>query len=283
MIKPIRLSLLLLFFFSASGRADSFCFASAGTYYEQVYCELQAKGEAKGLPAFYQFKRNSEQTQALLLKRPAARLGIDLPKPKAATAPISTPQPALTAVSPAMPSKAPSGNALPHSSDTDDSTPSSDCEFSEDRKQIGCGARVFRIVGNRRNSRLADGALLPDNKMALPVFDGNMNDPNQVNHYLTRAYEQYLEKMHAIGLGGVTTTYAKFHFLFFDVQDKGLDFSQRFETMYSFLKQDKATMGVSETASADAQLTVRDCDQLGGSMLVCARSGRNYLYLSVSE
>src|SRR5690554_5610586 len=67
---------------SAQSQSQSFCFASAASYYEQVYCELQARGEVKSLPPFYQFKRNDVMTQALLLKRPARRAGIDLPMPK---------------------------------------------------------------------------------------------------------------------------------------------------------------------------------------------------------
>ena len=71
--------------------------------------------------------------------------------------------------------------------------------------------------------------------------------------------------------------------MFFDLQEKGLDFSQRFETMYGFLKKDKATMGVSETLTPDSQLETKDCDPLAEHMWVCSRSGRNYLYLAESE
>src|SRR6478735_9538922 len=58
--------------------ADQFCFALAETYYEQVYCQLQAKAQTKGLPAFNQFQKNTESVQASLLKRPAERNGIKL-------------------------------------------------------------------------------------------------------------------------------------------------------------------------------------------------------------
>src|SRR5690606_13960643 len=84
--KPVRylwlFCLLLTSSISLSSYAQSFCFLSAATYYEQVYCELQAKGAARDLPPFHQFKRNDENIQAVLLKRPAARAGIDLPRPK---------------------------------------------------------------------------------------------------------------------------------------------------------------------------------------------------------
>src|SRR5690606_29447940 len=74
--------LLTVLLFSIETEAQSYCFLSAPTYYEQAYCELQAKGAARGLPPFQQFKRNDETIQAVLLKRPAARLGIQLPTPK---------------------------------------------------------------------------------------------------------------------------------------------------------------------------------------------------------
>lgn len=119
--------------------------------------------------------------------------------------------------------------------------------------------------------------------MALPVYRGDISDKRAVETYLVEAYRRYIEQMHAIGLGGVTMTYGKFHFLFFDLQEKGLNFSQRFETMYDFLKKDKASIGISEKLTMDNQLTVKDCDLLSELMLVCSRTGRNYLYLAVSE
>lgn len=59
---------------SSAANADQFCFALAETYYEQVYCQLQAKAQTKNLPPFNQFKKNNEQVQASLLKRPAGNL-----------------------------------------------------------------------------------------------------------------------------------------------------------------------------------------------------------------
>ena len=58
---------------------------------------------------------------------------------------------------------------------------------------------------------------------------------------------------------------------------------QRFETMYGFLKKDKATMGVSENRVADQQLQIADCDSLSDQLWVCSRAGRNYLYVAVSD
>ena len=288
--KTAHYSLLGMALLAGQSSAQSFCFASASSYYEQVYCELQARGEAKTLPPFYQFKRNDATTQALFLKRPAARIGIDLPMPKPATKkmtakaaaqqerklPASVAQKTQPATSPAA-SPSPAVSPLIASK----TLTSSACQLNGDAMR--CGDQQFTLIGNRRNQRLAQGVLEAENKMALPIYRGSTSDQAAIDAYLVRAYRQYIEKMHEIGLGGVTMTYGKFYFLFFDLQEKGLDFSQRFETMYGFLKKDKATMGVSETLTPDSQLKAEDCDPLARHMWVCSRAGRNYLYLAESE
>ncbi len=300
-IKKIHMQLLMApllvaGFSSGDAYAQSFCFASAGSYYEQVYCELQARGEAKTLPPFYQFKRNDARTQALLLKRPAERIGIDLPmptstvaKPTVATVPSPKPRTPPPSVKPGSQQPA-SKTSTPQQEGTLSASTgvssknllhSSGCQLNAE--EIRCGERRFLLTGNRHNQRLAQGVLDADNKMALPVYDGKVTDQAAVENYLAEAYRQYIEKMHEIGLGGVTMTYGKFYFLFFDLQEKGLNFSKRFETMYGFLKKDKASMGVSETLAADKDLTTEDCDALAEHMWVCSRAGRNYLYLTQSD
>lgn len=272
---PILLAVL-------NAQAQSFCFLSASTYYEQVYCELQAKGEARGLPPFHQFKRNDETIQAVILKRPAARIGIHLP------APVKRATPADAPVSANNHSEAAAREPATRASPVNNTSPArlvppagasshlSGCELAG--AAIHCADRRYQLTGNRLNHRLSPLALTADNLMALPVYQGQ-----PLNRYLADAYRQYMEKMHEIGLAGATLTYSKFSFLFDDVREKGLDFSQRFETMYGFLKKDKATMGVSEKVSADQELTLADCDSLSEQLLVCSRAGRNYLYVAVSE
>ena len=251
----------------AQSKSQTFCFASAASYYEQVYCELQARGEVNNLPPFYQFKRNDAMTQALLLKRPALRVGIELPMPKTASRSAPAVKKNISEVR-QQPSSSSAANKL-------------GCRLAD--KTILCGTQRFELTGNLKNSRLSTGVLDADNKMSLPVYSGSYTDQAAVNQYLAKAYRQYLEKMHSIGLGGVTMTYAKFDFLFFDLHEKGLNFTQRFDTMYDYLKKDKAKMAVSEKVVANQQLTFEDCDFLPETMFVCSRSGRNYLYLSVSE
>ena len=71
--------LYLILFVSFSQHASaavSKCFVHAETYYEQIYCEIKEQGKGKALPAFVDFRKNNEVTQALLLKRDAAALHI---------------------------------------------------------------------------------------------------------------------------------------------------------------------------------------------------------------
>lgn len=270
-----RFSIYILCVLAASAKADQFCFALAGTYYEQVYCQLQAKAQTKGLPPFNQFKKNDEVVQASLLKRPAERNGIKLP------APVRKVQPPVTTITPPKIINKPQISVLktgvnepviglPRST-TNESENSLGCELLAN--QIHCGNQKFKLIGNKANHRLANSALSIDNKMDLPTYQGGV-----LSHYLAQAYTQYIGKMCDIGLCGVTMTYGKFAYLYQDLHTKGLDFSQRFEIMYGFLKKDKANLGVSESSSAPKGLSLHDCSTLGDARYICDYQGRNYIF-----
>ncbi|HCS66322.1 MAG TPA: hypothetical protein DIW64_20880 [Cellvibrio sp.] len=255
--------------------ASQFCFALATTYYEQVYCQLQAKAQTKGLPPFNQFKKNNEVVQASLLKRPAERNGIKLPAPAHKAQPpavIIAPQKTITKPQ-ASAQRAPTNepDPAPLRSVKAESKNASGCELLGN--QIHCGNRVFKSLGNKANHRLAKNALSIDNKMALPSYQGG-----GLNQYLARAYVQYIDKMCDIGLCGVTMTYGKFAYLYQDLQSKGLDFPQRFEIMYGFLKKDKASMGVSESSGAPKNLSLDKCVEITDMRYVCDHQGRNYIF-----
>lgn len=270
-----RFSIYILSVLAASAKADQFCFALAETYYEQVYCQLQAKAQTKGLPPFNQFKKNNEVVQASLLRRPAERNGIKLPTPTRKV------QPPIATIAPPKLISKPQASVLKAVASEPYSSPlrrtvngaknSLDCELLT--KQIHCGKQVFKLMGNQANHRLANHTLTIDNKMDLPKYQGGA-----VSQYLARAYTQYIGKMCDIGLCGVTMTYGKFAYLYQDLQAKGLDFPQRFEIMYGFLKKDKTSMGVSESASVPKALLLQDCSVLTDTRYVCDHQGRNYIF-----
>jgi hypothetical protein len=64
-------------------------------------------------------------------------------------------------------------------------------------------------MGNQGNESLRVGALEASKTMQLPVFD-NMD----IETYLAKAYEHYLNKMIDIGLAGVTLSYGNFEYIF---------------------------------------------------------------------
>lgn len=249
---------------------------AAESYYQQLYCEVIAGGGRGTLPSFADFKRNTPTVQALLLKRPAKRLGIEVALPRrdrqariaVDPAPAPPSRPPRTAET-----RPPSGAAAPASRAA---TGLPACRL--EGVTITCDTARYALVGNQTNQHLRPGALDDNNRMDLPVFAGNLAAAASVNDYLYRAYQRYVEKMLEIGLGGATMNYGKFAYLFKDLSEKGVDFAGRFETMYRFLKKDKAQLGVSSQVRADAQLTLADCGALGERIIVCGKSGRNYVY-----
>lgn len=282
--------LYVLLFVTSNASANQFCFALAQTVYEQIYCELEVRAQTKGLPSFDQFKKNNEHVQASLLKRPAERNNIKLPKPikplvnapaEAMEAPVNTEAPINSAATVQAPFQAPIHVTAtePHSQSVrilnHVNVDTSGCNLVQ--HQIQCDGQIYQLLGNKNNRHLAADALSDAHKMALPAYQQGQG----VNAYVSQAYEQYIEKMCAIGLCGVTMTYSKFSFLYQDIQAKGMDFVQRFELMYKFLKKDKATMGVSESVQAPSALRMNDCQLLNHMRFVCAYQGRNYIYTKI--
>lgn len=259
---------------AAGEKAGNFCFAMASTYYEQLYCEVSAKGEGANLPAFYQFKNNNEQTQALLLKRPAARIGVEVKSPVR-----PRPQPVISLES-AAPATVVRPAATQQVAATQPSKPShseqSPCTLAS--TSITCGNIRFNLLTNRHNRHLPKGVLDGDNQMNLPSFQGNVQREADVRPYLYTAYTQYLDAMQRIGLGGVTTSFGKFSYLFYDYHERGIGFEQRFETLYHYLKKDKASLPVSESPADTQSLSLAACAPLQNRYMVCEHGNRNLVF-----
>ena len=271
-MRYIRLGICMLCMLACSAKADQFCMALAATFYEQVYCQLQAKAQTKNLPPFNQFKKNSDAVQASLLKRPAERNGIKLLLPTKAPLPFKEPSSAPSV--PVVKSRlAPviEPAPIPQRTIGVGLQEYATCELLN--KQILCAGRIYKLVGNRANHRLAANVLGDGNKMALSA-----RKQESAERYLAVVYPEYIAKMCEIGLCGVTMTYTKFAYLYQDLQIKGLDFPRRFEMMFGFLKKDKASMGVSEVASIPVGVSVNDCSLLTESRYACDYQGRNYIF-----
>jgi hypothetical protein len=252
----MKIIIFILFFslVSSVSCAGRLCFSYAETYYEQIYCELEAKGKGGDLPSFYDFRRNDEMVQALLLRQVSRRLGIELKIPLKASAPIA----------PA------SSSSLEHKSAI--------MACSLGKNGINCPSKRYTLVANQSNGQLGAEVLKDSNRMELAVFKGSLADRQAVDQYLQATYLQYLSKMMEIGLGGATLSYAKFAYLFMDLKAKGVDFSRRFETMYHYLKRDKININVPIKRQPPAEMTMDSCYPMQ-KLILCSVGLRNMIYL----
>lgn len=262
----------LLLLVPVSGYSGGFCLLQAENYYEQIYCEIKAQGKGKRLPSLYDFQKNNEVTQAFLLKRPAAKLGIDVVQPKRTSTLEHTPK--------QQPNRSYSHantvqTAAPIEGMSRDNT-LDQCVFKS--KEILCAGVRYQLMGNLANKKLVQGVLKHSNRMNIPVYVGEPGDQVALGRYLSHAYGQYVEKMLEIGLGGSTFSYAKFIYLYQDVTDKNIDFSGRFETMFGYLKQDKQQLAVSEKLPNNVHVSKEYCGWSGEKTVVCDGGQKNYLY-----
>ncbi|MDG9669709.1 hypothetical protein ONV78_18385 [Hahella sp. CR1] len=264
--------------FSAHSLAD--CQAQARTDMERLYCEIQDKGEGATLPKLEDFRRNDRQIQALLLKRPAAKLGLSLPGAGKSQKPRKT---ETAATPPATASKnstrpEPKADAQPA---TRSSAPAADdCLLYKD--QITCGSHQYHLATNKQNKFLKQGALTENNKLNLPSFQGDPANETAVKDYLSQAYRVYIPKMLEIGLGDATMSFTKFYYSFKDIQKQNLSFSDRFETMYGFLKRDKSAMAIQPRYSKELPSDINQCNGLSDAIIVCDNGATNWVYVRQS-
>jgi len=266
---------LVMIFFSVSTVAN--CLSN--TEYERIYCEIVEQGEGKSLPRFEDFKRNDVMVQKLLLKRPAEKLKIKLPassKTRITKASDKRPVPEKSAQFKLA------GKPIKklQQSTPDQVTNVSLSQCSIAKNVISCGHRRFYLKKNEPNSRLAKGVLDEQYKMGLPSYKGDAEDGREIQFYLSDVYGLYIQKMVDIGLGASTMSYARFFHTFNDLQAKNVDFSERFETMYSFLKKDKKTMMVKLEPSAERPNSISQCDDISKQVIVCDIGVVNWVYVN---
>ena len=271
-----------LFLGAGVASAKNFCFVKAETYYEQVFCEVSSKGNGRHLPDFYDFRKNDPLIQALLLKKPAAQSGIALAMPRNKTKTVKKAIVKKTIVKNAVlkngMKNSAKGNAR-KSGEIEELTWRRDCQFDENA--IVCTKKRYVLIGNKNNNTLKEGALSKSNQMGLAPYRQRLDNKSDVNGYLAVSYQRYIEKMLAIGLGGVTMSSGKFAFLFHDLTNRGVSFDERFETMYRHLIKDKRTIRVNERASIDRPLSMDHCLYLSDNIITCAATQKNFLFVKV--
>ncbi|MEX0603735.1 MAG: hypothetical protein WD623_01275 [Marinobacter sp.] len=265
-----------------SGANDA-CMASAHSDLERLYCEITSRGEGSSLPSRADFKRNDPQVQALLLRRPAARLGLAVPAPGGE----SKPSPAKVTDMP-PPS---STDELPEApaNDSRDARPASPVSTAPQRslakcrlegESILCPGRRLELAVNQNNSELLPGVLEAGNTLSLSSFEGERNDDEAVRRYLSDAYDIYIPKMLAIGLGGTTMSFTAFHHAFHSMENGGVDFARRLEQTYHLLKQDKKTLAVKARYHDELPKSLNLCTEINRDIVVCDNVGKNWVYVT---
>ena len=296
-----RFILVLVFSFVpalALGQGD--CAAQAKTEMEKLYCRIAATPEVKSLPSFTDFRRNTPKVQALLLKGPAGRLGLELPGPSKSTASRTnapTSKPSSNSSSPTTPEKSTpasvpakatvqttkkqTANATekqtkPAATNGSAQQVLASCQFRGE--EIRCGRQTYLLQNNQQNQHLQPGVLNADNGLVLSRYSGPKSDTVAVNNYLADSYERYINKMLEIGLGDSTMTYTKFHYTYWELVEKGEDFPGRVGQMFEFLKRDKATMAVKARYDNQLPASIDWCQQLSTAIVVCDDGKKNWVY-----
>ena len=272
-------SLAALMFALASGVAvaQEACSASATTDLERLYCEVVAEGGGQGLPSQADFRRNQPQVQALLLRRPAKRLGLSVPTGTAEPAqskPPSTPQAA------AKPPK-PEPEQVQTETQPARFGRLADCALKGER--IVCPDRQFKLALNQPNRALAPGVLEDQNRLGLRPFQGDRSDEQQVRAYLSNAYDRYIPKMLAIGLGANTMSFTAFHNAFHTLEDGGVDFAERMERTYQLLKKDKLNLAVQARYHDRLPEKLALCEAINFEIIVCDNVATNWVFVSRSR
>lgn len=266
-------SLVLGLCISTANAAGNACLEGAKTELEKLYCTVVAEGEGAGLPSPTDFKRNDPQVQALLLRRPAGRLGLEVPQPEASATADSRTQ-------------SEQADPEPEVAELEDNPPADSGRLADCRlegQSITCPDRRFDLAMNQPNSRLTDGVLEPDNRLGLSSFEGNRNDEEAVRRYLSDAYDRYIPKMVDIGLGANTMSFTAFHNAFHTMEDAGVDFARRMEQTFSLLKQDKKNLAVKARYHDEVPDDLSLCTFINREILVCDNVGTNWVYVSPSR
>lgn len=235
---------------------------------EDVYCQLITTSFGKTLPNEADFRKNNEQIQRILLKAPAKKAGIKLPK--AANKKHSPP--AVETQTPFLVKK----------QQRETFTPSKHCRAI--KSIIDCTEwGQFQLQLNRPPEALSKLALTEDNKMLLQDYEGDPEDHTKLAQHLSAQYEIYLKKMNSIGLAESILSWQKFTTIFFATIktdppiNQKQSFAKRFEIMFETLKKDKSAL-LSPSATPLGSIDLKECAAVGLQLMVCQIRNRSYLF-----
>ena len=96
--------------------------------------------------------------------------------------------------------------------------------------------------------------------------------------WISIAYDRYIPKMLAIGLGANTMSFTAFHTL----ESGGVDFSKRMEQTYELLKQDRKTLGLKTRYHDELPENLSLCEAIDRDIIVCDNVGTNWVFVRVN-
>ncbi|WP_404365993.1 hypothetical protein [Marinobacter sp.] len=260
--------------------ADDSCLATAKTELERVYCQVVSEGEGDALPSATDFRRNDPRVQALLLKRPAQRLGISLP---GASTEVRKQERTPGRPEPSEPPVSERQEVPDRLSDVTADSSLRQCRLAGEGRTIACPGRRFELATNRPASALASAALSGENRLALASFEGSRDDEEAVRSYLSDAYDLYIRKMLDIGLAGATMSFTAFHNAFHTTEAGGVDFAARLQQTYELLKEDRKTLAVSTGYPDELPESIEFCAAIDRDIVACDNVGTNWVYVSAGR
>lgn len=261
-----------------AAKADGQC--QGQTPLEMSYCTLVARG-AIGLPALYEFRNNTAETQYLLLKRPAAKFGITLPTPapKAKPATSSPTSPAVSTANPAKspktPTSTPAATPLVRSK-IPRPQPTQGCQLVSET--ISCGGQRFALQWNKPKNALQPEALARSNQLIFPPEPKNSSAHND---YLLSCYALYVHKMLLLGLGNTTLNFSKFAAIYSAAKSEGFDFAARFERMYHFLKEERKTLQPPKGFGHRTPEHMDNCEPINDTLWSCQTAEQHWIYAKI--
>ncbi|HEY6528984.1 MAG TPA: hypothetical protein VIZ65_09845 [Cellvibrionaceae bacterium] len=243
---------------------------------ELNYCKLLTLG-ATGLPPLFEFRKNTPATQYLLLKRPAARLGIALAQPSkpkvqsASKGPTDSAEPVPSASTRLTTELKSSPRAkLPASQNTPG------CELANE--MIICGSLRYQLQWNKPKNALAAEALLASNQLIFPPLPPAQS---AIDDYLLHCYALYIQKMLLLGLGNTTLSFGKFDAIFTEAKNQHFDFSARFTRMYHFLKEERKTLQPPKGFGHAKPQHIEDCVRISEQFWSCQTAEQHWVYAKI--
>ena len=261
------------------------CRDNGKTELEDIYCQIKAKGKGSSLPDYQQFRRNPLSTQRLLLKQPARKLGIELPAAassrRARNSLIAEPvihSQAMTSDTESTTPEKPRADRkkTPVQPTSTASSNMQSCQLHNET--IVCDNRLYELQTNLNNKNISPGALGATNKLVLPKQNTESFKSASTQYYLSQSYVLYIEKMITIGLADATMSFTKFAAMHSDIENRGGDFSGRFEKMFELLKKEKSTNAVKSRYNNNYPESLKQCMSLSRKLIVCDNVKQNWIY-----